>query len=234
VNQNYDILEQILRLDVEAGSATQDWRNAQKQIDELAKKTKKMEEVITKTKTDLAYAEGEARRHFKRIDELEERKQERSARLFSAKNDDEHKGLKREVDNLEREMRDLVRRADDSEIKIEQLKQTLERAEVEWNISHDASAEERLKATDGEAKCADKLKELSTLRSSKLDRLEDRIKQHYERVAKLTRNPNGPIARVLDKACGNCQMTLAPQLLNNIAKGKDIESCPSCNHILLP
>jgi uncharacterized protein len=234
LNSNYDVLEQILRLDVEAGAATLDWRNAQKQIEELAKKTKAMEEVIGKTRTDLAYAEGEARRQFKRIDELEERKSDRSARLFSAKNDDEHKALRREVDNVDRELRELLRRAEDSEGKIEQLKSTLQKAEIELNLSMEASAGERLKAAEGETKCAGRLQELSSLRETKLVNLDDRLRQHYERVAKLTRSPNGPITRVVDKACGNCRLTLAPQLLNNVLRGKDVESCPSCKHMLLP
>ncbi|MEY3903560.1 MAG: hypothetical protein RL189_2866, partial [Pseudomonadota bacterium] len=94
MNPNYEILEQIYRLDIDAGTATMDYRNAQKELNELAKRTKASEDLIHKTKTDMAFLEGELRRQYKRVDEIEERKTERSGKLFSAKNDDEHRALK--------------------------------------------------------------------------------------------------------------------------------------------
>ena len=114
MNPNYEILEQLLRLDADAGAATVDWRNAQKQLFELAKKTKLCEDTIAKTKVEMAYLEGELRRQFRKIDELEERKSDKAAKLFAAKNDDEHRGFKREVDNVDRELKDFTRRTEPS------------------------------------------------------------------------------------------------------------------------
>jgi uncharacterized protein len=234
LNPNYETLEQILRLDVDAGAATTDWRNAQKELAELARKSKASEELIAKTRTDMAFMEGDLRRQFKKVDELEERRADRNARLFAAKNDDEHRALKREVDNLERDLRDFMRRVEESEGRIEALKNTLARAENELRVAVAASVEERQKAEGAEQASSGRLKELSVVRDQYISRLEDRIAQHYTRVAKITRNPSGPITRVHDKSCGNCHLSLAPQLLNNLMRGKDVEFCPSCNHILLP
>jgi|GEM_PF-647169 len=234
LNPNYEILEQVLRLDVDAGAATLDWRSAQKELSELAKKTKTSEELIGKTRTDMAFMEGDLRRQYKKIDELEERRTDRSARLFAARNDDEHRALKREVDNLERDTRDAMRRAEETELRIESLKSVLGRAENELQTSLAASVDERAKAKEAEQASSGRLSELSGVRDGYLNRLDDRLMQHYQRVAKITRNPSGPITRVSNKSCGNCHLSLAPQLLNNLIRGKDIEFCPSCNHILLP
>ncbi|MCA2958929.1 MAG: hypothetical protein IOD12_01665 [Silvanigrellales bacterium] len=234
MNPNYEILEQILRLDVDAGAATLDWRSAQKELTELAKKTKANEELIAKTRTDMAFMEGDLRRQYKKIDELEERRTDRSAKLFAARNDDEHRALKREVDNLERDTRDAMRRVEESESRIESLKSILLRAEAELQVSLSASVDERRKAEAAEAASSGRLKELGGVREGYVTRLDDRIAQHYTRVARITRNANGPITRVHDKSCGNCHLSLSPQLLNNIIRAKDIEFCPSCNHILLP
>lgn len=234
MNPNYEILEQILRLDVDAGAATLDWRSAQKELTELAKKTKANEELIAKTRTDMAFMEGDLRRQYKKIDELEERRNDRAAKLFAARNDDEHRALKREVDNLERDTRDAMRRVEESESRIESLKSVLMRAEAELQVSLSASVDERRKAEAAEAASSGRLQELGQVREGYVSRLDDRIAQHYTRVARITRNANGPITRVHDKSCGNCHLSLAPQLLNNIIRGKDVEFCPSCNHILLP
>jgi predicted nucleic acid-binding Zn-ribbon protein len=206
LNPNYEILEQIYRLDIDAGTATMDYRNAQKELNELAKRTKASEDLIHKTKTDMAFLEGELRRQYKRVDEIEERKTERSGKLFSAKNDDEHRALKT----------------------------ILIKAEGELKESQTATADERQKAEAAEARSSGRLSEIGGVRSTYLERLDDRIGQHYSRISKLTRNPNGPVTRVIAGACGNCHLSLSPQLLNNLARGKDVEFCPSCNHILLP
>ncbi len=234
MNPNYEILEQILRLDIEAGATTLDHRNAQKELQELAKKAKSSEELIARTKTDMSFLEGELRRLFKRIDELEERKEERSGKLFGARTDEEHRGLKREVDNIDRDMKDTSKRAEDVEMKIEGLKNVLLKAENELSASLAATADERHKAKEAEGRTSGRLTEINSVRGSYLTRIDDRIAQHYDRVARLTRNPSGPITRVDQKSCGNCHIGLSPQLLNNIARGKEIENCPSCNHILLP
>lgn len=234
LNPNYEILEQILRLDVEAAAATLDWRNAQRELTELAKKTKECEELISKTKTDMAFVEGELRRQYKKVDELEERKADRSAKLFGARTDDEHRSFKREVDNIERESKDVTKRAEDSEARIEQLKSVLNSATNELKASETASADERKKAEEAEKKSGARVAEINGVRETYLARLDDRLGQHYARVAKLTRNPNGPITRISSNSCGNCHMTLAPQLTNKIARGQDVEFCPSCTHILLP
>ena len=234
MNPNYEILEQLLRLDADAGAATVDWRNAQKQLFELAKKTKICEDTIAKTKVEMAYLEGELRRQFRKVDELEERKTDKAAKLFAAKNDDEHRGLKREVDNVDRELKDFTRRTEDTELKIESLKTVLGRTGQELAESLNATEDERKKAENSESKSSGRISELAKVRDGHLEKLDDRVSQHYTRLAKITKNPSGPVTRVSNGSCGNCHMKLAPQLLNTIIKSKDIEFCPSCNHILLP
>ncbi len=234
MNPNYEILEQILRLDCEAGSATMEWRNAQKELTALAEKTKSSEELIQKTKTDLSFLEGELRRQYKRIDELEERKAERSGKLFAAKNDDEHRSFKREVDHIDRDIRDATRKSDDTESQIERLKSTYFSAEETLASALAASAEERKKAETAQSESSGKLADIESIRNQHLEKLEPRLNQHYKRVSQISRNANGPIVRVVDKACGNCHMGLAPQVLNTILRGNDVQFCPSCNHILLP
>lgn len=234
LNPNYEVLEQILRLDIEAGQATAAQRKAQKQLDELAKRTKDIEERMNRLRTDMRLKEGDMLRKYRRLDELEELKTDRSGKLYAAKTDDEHRALKREVDNLEKEMRDTGRHCSEHEDSIERSKEALTREDDALKATLTASADERRKAEEAEQESAGKLNELQVVRTSYIQRLEDRVRQHYLRVQKVTRNPDGPITRIGNNACGNCHMGLAPQLMNSILLGRSIETCPSCHHILLP
>ncbi len=234
MNQNYEILEQLLRLDVEAGLATASQRKAQRQLTELAKKTKDIEERSTRVRSDMRLKEGDLIRKYRRIDELDELRNEKSARLFAAKNDDEHRTLKREVDNLEKEVRDYTRHCNDNEESIEKAKELLMHDEAELTKTNAASADERQKAESAEKESEGRLGELAGVRDTYIKQLDSRLQQHYKRVAKVTRNPDGPITRILNNACGNCHMGIAPQLMNSIRSGREVEFCPNCHHILLP
>lgn len=234
MNQNYEILEQLLRLDAEAGLATASQRKAQRQLTELAKKSKDIEERSTRIRSDMRLKEGDLIRKYRRIDELEEVRNEKSTRLFAAKNDDEHRTLKREIDNLEKEIRDNTRYCNETEETIEKAKELLSHDEAELAKTMAASADERKKAEDAEKESAGRLSELDGVRTTYVKQLDSRLQQHYKRVAKVTRNPDGPIARILNNACGNCHMGIAPQLMNSIRSGKEVEFCPNCHHILLP
>lgn len=234
MNQNLEILEQILRIDVEAGEATGAQRKAQADLKGLAEKVRSSEELLGKTHTDLAFLESEMRRQYRKIDELEERRNERSTKLFAARSDEEHRSTKREIDHLEREIREVQKKCEDLENRIEFLKEILHRTENELVEHKAATAGERSRAESEEQKSANHLKELNQVRESLLARLDDRVAQHYRRVYQVTRSTTGPITRVNTAACGNCHMGLPPNLLNSIARGRDVEFCPTCYHLLLP
>lgn len=234
MNPQYEIIEQIYRVDIDAGLVTQHQRAAQKELAELAKKSRLSEDLLNKSRNEMSFNEAELRRLYKRLDELEEKKADRSSKLLAAKNDDDHRAYKRELDNVDRDIRETQRRADETESKIEQSKTVFHKAEAELKQTIDASEDERKKAQSAEENSAGKLAEIQTVRDSYLSRLDDRVAQHYMRVARITRSPNGPICRVVEGACGNCRIGLSPQILNTVNRGKAVEFCPSCSHLLLP
>ena len=234
MNPAYEIIEQIYRLDIDSGLVTQHQRVAQKELSELAKKSRLSEDLLNKSRNEMGFHEADLRRLYKRLDELDEKKSERSAKLGAAKTDDDHRIYKRELDNVDRDIRETQRRADETESKIEQSKSVFRKAESDLKQTIEASEDERQKATSAENSSAGRLAEIQSVRDTYLSKLDDRLAQHYSRVAKITRNPNGPICRVVEGACGNCRIGLSPQILNNVKIGKNVEFCPNCTHLLLP
>lgn len=234
MNPIYETIEQIYKLDIAASLVTQDSRAAQKELAQLEKKSKISEEILNKSRTEMNFHETEIRRLYKRLDELENKKTEKSNRLFTAKNDEDHRIFKRELDGVDKEFRETNRKIDELEAKLEQSKASLNKAQNELEASIHASEGERNKATSAQENSAGRLEEIQKVRDSYLPKLDERTMQHYLRVSKITRNPNGPICRVSEGACGNCRIGLSPQILNNISRGKSVEFCPNCSHILLP
>ena len=234
LNPQYEVLNQILLLDIEAGVASTDQRAAQKQLKELSKKTRAVEEVLTKTNSEIAYLEGEARRRYRKVDEVEERKVEKAQSLTNVRSDEEHRSAKRQSDSLEREARDLTRRAEEVEGQMEEQKTKYWELQKALDEIEGASSVEREKAEKAQQSSEGKLSEIAAKRDEFLKTLEPMVVGHYKNLSKVTRNPNGPITRITDKACGNCHLQLSAQLVNTVTTGKEVKFCPSCHHILLP
>ena len=205
-----------------------------KELVELEKKSKASEVVLNKARAEMNFNETEMTRLYKKIDDLEDKKSIRTAKLNLVKTDEEHRSYKRELDNIEREMRDYQKRADEAEDRIDKCKKIFRQAETELASALHASEDEHEKARTARDNSADRLQEIAKVRESYLDQLDERVAQHYLRVAKITHNADGPICRIVNSACGNCRMDLSPQTLNHLALGKMVEFCPHCSHILLP
>lgn len=231
--KDLDIIELIYNLDKDAAIVSRDQRVALKELGELEKKSKLSEAVLQKARFEMTFHETEMRRLYKKLDDLDDKKTTRTAKLNLAKTDDEHRTYKRELDNLERDLREYQKRADDAEEQIEQSKKTFKHAQNELEAVHKASEGEAAKAKAARDSSEGQLQEITKVRESYLNQIEDRIAQHYSRLAKITHNPDGPICRVTHSACGNCRMDLSPKILNSLILGKSVEFCPHCSHILL-
>lgn len=231
--KDLDIIELIYNLDKDAAIVSQDQRAALKELAELEKKSKLSEAVLQKARFEMTFHETEMRRLYKKLDDLEDKKSVRAAKLNLSKTDEEHRTYKRELDNLERDLREYQKRADDAEEQIEQSKKTFYRAQDELQLVRKASEGEEAKAKAARDNSEGQLQEITKIRDSYLNQLDDRVAQHYLRVAKITHNPNGPICRAMQSACGNCRMDLSPKIINSLLLGKNVEFCPHCSHILL-
>ncbi len=113
----------------------------------------------------------------------------------------------------------------------------VEKAETEANKEKEILAVEEKKLKEEEIKVKDRIKEieselgsLNKQREPILLQLESNILTHYERVLK---NREGyALAKVINDACGGCQMELPPQTINEIRLKERVINCEVCNRIL--
>ena len=233
MSSNYEIIESILNLDINAALVSNDFRKAKQELEELNKKTQKSQNIISRSRSDMTFNEAEARRIYKKLDILDEKRADKTSKLSGSKTDDDHKLHKREVDNIDRDTKENQKTLEIIEERVESNKQILKSAEKELDEILKASAEELKKAKEAEDKSMSKLNEMKVVRENYMKQLDDILMQHYKKVAKITHNPSGPINRVVNNACGNCHIGLSPQMLIKFAKDKIYDICPNCSHILI-
>jgi len=234
LSTNREIIESVLHIDHNAAAVSSEMRHAEQQIAELSKKTVASQSLIQSSRTEMAFYESEARRLYHKVSALDEKRSQRTEKLTHVKNDEEHRFLKRDIEHVERELREAQRKIDDLESSLERHKQALKASKKELVVIFAATEQERNRAEEARQNSSGKLAEIEKVRESYLESLDERLKQHYLRVCKVTRNPQGPISHLNNRACGNCFIELSPFILSNLSKKDVVEICPSCYHLLIP
>jgi predicted nucleic acid-binding Zn-ribbon protein len=215
-----------------------------KVLDDIQKEIDAVPPKIAAAKDDL---EGE-KKHMEaakaRILELEKRKKAKeldaaakvdasrkhSAQLNELKSNDAYKAMQAEIDKEKAE-------ADGIETEILQIMEEIDKAKAEEK----AAAAEFKKTEEFAKKDIEKLEaEMSHAKgvydTAKADR--DAVAQPvpapamkvYEHVR--SRGKADAIVPVVDGHCTGCQINLAPSLMGELAKGKDLVNCESCQRIL--
>ncbi|MBN2798116.1 MAG: hypothetical protein JXX28_03145 [Deltaproteobacteria bacterium] len=160
------------------------------------------------------------------------------------------RALRRQLDRAQRSI-DAARRALDyggggAEASIRQLDQNLALLdEHETHLLEGLEEEERLQAELAAARRAlaeateavasarvpsavlDAISAADAQRQTLLGHLSREYREHY-----LHLRPKGAFAKVLGAACGRCNSTITPQLLNELRKG-ELKSCRSCHRWLV-
>ena len=215
-----DIIELIYNLDRDAGIVSQDQRAALKELAELEKKSKASEAVLNKARAEMNFNETEMRRFYKKIDDLEDKKSVRAAKLNLVKTDEEHRSYKRELIILN--VKCAIIKNVPMMLKTASInaKKSLDKLKTNWLQPFMHPKANKKKPVQRGTILPVVYKKLQKYVNPIFNQLDERVMQHYLRVAKITHNADGPICPSVNSACGNCRMDLPPQTLNHLALGK--------------
>jgi len=178
-----------------------------------------------------AESTGVQRRELEAVLQDEERRlKDRRMRLTRIRNDKEHEAAQREIDGL----KELSSRHE------EELITVLEQTEsVDGGLK---AVEEELQAIEERAKAhADETKgQVDALQreieAEKAERervallLKPNVRKRYEQI--FSRRGGLAVVEMIRDICTGCNMSVPPQMANEIRRGKSLIDCPSCQRIL--
>lgn len=178
-----------------------------------------------------ADATGVQRRELEAVLQEEERRlKDRRMRLTRIRNDKEHEAAQREIDGL----KELSSRHEDELITILEQSESVDGGlkEIEEELQGIA---DRLKAhADESAGQVEGLRK--EIESEKAERervagmLKPNVRKRYETV--FSRRQGLAVVEMVRDICTGCNMSIPPQMANDIRKGKGLIDCPSCQRIL--
>lgn len=178
-----------------------------------------------------ADATGVQRRELEAVLQEEERRlKERRMRLTRIRNDKEHEAAQREIDGLkelssrhEEELITLMEQTESvdgglKEVEAE-LQEILDRIEAH-NSESDGQVEALGKEIEAEKAERERVAGL----------LKPNVRKRYETV--FSRRSGLAVVEMSHDICSGCNMSIPPQMANEIRKGKSLIDCPSCQRIL--
>ncbi len=155
---------------------------------------------------------------------------ERQSKMMQVQTSREHQALLKEIEEAKKLIKDTE----------EQLLQAMEQAELAETeaaeLENVCSGEQELLAEETD-KVAAAVKKLNTRRKTVFNKhtklTKDIQDSRLKRYKKLLKKRNGlAVVPVIDGVCQGCFMTMPPQQYNEIRKGGQMFSCPTCQRIL--
>lgn len=202
--------ERLSPIDREISAATQSLQEKQKVLDELEKNLRQQNGAL----------------------ELNEERTKRSeVKLEQIKTNQEYQSLQKEIETLKKNSAVIKENAEKLRAEVEKHRQELAQIEASINelkTKHDAESQK----ISGEEKNLDsELKDLLQARSQAVVGIEPRLLNAYEKIRNAKFGIG--IVRAVAGSCKGCNMKLPPQIYNELQRGTEMHSCPSCRRILV-
>jgi predicted nucleic acid-binding Zn-ribbon protein len=230
VQQELASLEKLQQLDLKNFEIRKELEDIPQEIEETRKNVEHVRIILEKEKARLNEAESWYAQREKEIALQNDMLVKSKSKLSAAQNERETKAAQREIDTIrkhiqdsEKEMLELMEAIDQYRIAINE--HTGEFAKLEEHLAEtEAAGKKRL--DDAEAQIAKTKEERQRL----AEKVPTRILRQYERIHKRL---GRALVEVVDGNCTGCNISLLPQLYNELQRGEKIFSCPSCSRILI-
>ena len=213
----------IMGLENEIATLPKHIADIEKKLDSHTRRLEADRAALTANQRDRKKFENDIQVNQQKISKLRDQ-------TLQAKNNEQYRAFQNEISYAEGEIRkaedailDLLEKSEplDKNVKAAELHLKKEQQQVEGEKK---LARERTTANQKE------LAEQRSERKTIADQMTPKLYTEYERIRKKTKNR--PIADATDGRCNACQISLRPQLFQDLRKGDQIMFCESCGRIL--
>ncbi len=135
----------------------------------------------------------------------------------------EIKSIKADISIVEEKILMLFDEIDAQQGKVNVEKERLKKEEAEVS-------KRKKEIEDNKAKALERIKTLNAQRQDILKQIDSEIVTQYERIVKHKQGIG--LSPLQDENCGVCQMTIRPQIQNEVKLGDKMVLCESCGRIL--
>lgn len=226
-------LEKLQKFDSLIFSKEDEMESLPENNDFLEGRISEIENKIKELSNAIAIQEEEKRKRSDILSKGEDKLRSITGKQSAIRNKEEYNALLREIDNIKRFNKELEEEIAEINREIEVKFAELQLIETE---SNNKIAEYKAKMEENGSRfnlLESEIEKIYIERNKLSQEIKQVILRKYERI--LENSPVGKaIAQAENYICKGCNMTLPPQLYNNVLKSEKIEMCPNCQVILVP
>ena len=161
----------------------------------------------------------------------EERAKRSQEKLEQIKTNQEFQALQKEIESLKKNSTVIQENTNKAGDELDRQKKELDVLEAALNDNKSKLEGEAAKVAEESKGFDSELKRLTSLRASAIDGIDKRHMAIYDKV-RQTRTGVGIVAAA-GGSCKGCNMRIPPQIYNDLQRGNELYTCPSCRRILV-
>ena len=188
------------------------------------------QQLLQQTSAAMEILIKERRSHEKDLEAHEAHTEKMKSRLSELKSNKEYQAHLFEIEVANKKKGDFEEKILLCMEKIEQLQRTAKEAQEKLSVIEKAFAKEKQVLDELERKLSTELADLEAQQQAHSAHVEKGLLSRYKKI-KAARKDQA-LAEIKEGTCSGCRLQLAPQLISEVKRSQDLQTCPYCRRML--
>ena len=186
--------------------------------------------LLQQTNAAIELLVKERRSHEKDLEAHEAHTEKMRSRLSDLKSNKEYQAHLFEIEVANKKKGDFEEKILLCMEKIEQLQQTAKEAQEKVSVAEKAFAQEKRVLDDLAKKLSAELADLESQQQAHSAHVEKGLLSRYNAIKSARKDQ--ALAEIKGATCSGCRLQLPPQLISEVKRGEDLQTCPYCRRML--
>ena len=230
MNHNLSPLIALQKLDLRIMEINNQRRKIPERLQTVEGPLQEAQQLLQETNAAMEIVIKERRSHEKDLEAHEAHTEKMKSRLSELKSNKEYQAHLFEIEVANKKKGDFEEKILLCMEKIEQLQRIAKEAQDKVSVVEKAFAQEKLVLDELEKKLSTELVDLEAQQQAHSAHVEKGLLNRYNAI-KAARKDQA-LAEIKEGTCSGCRLQLAPQLISEVKRSQDLQTCPYCRRML--
>jgi uncharacterized protein len=230
LNHNLSPLIALQKLDLRIMEINSQRRKVPERLQAVEVPLREAKQLLQETNAAMEILIKERRSHEKDLEAHEAHTEKMKSRLSELKSNKEYQAHLFEIEVANKKKGDFEEKILVCMEKIEQLQRTAKAAQEKLSVVEKAFAQEKLVLDELEKKLSTEMADLEAQQQAHSAHIEKGLLSRYNTIKAARKDQ--PLAEIKEGICSGCRLQLPPQLISEVKRAEDLQTCPYCRRML--
>lgn len=230
MKHNLSPLIALQKLDLRVMEINSQRRKIPERLQTVETPLREAQQLLQQTNAAMEGLVKERRSHEKDLEVHEAHTEKMKSRLSELKSNKEYQAHLFEIEVANKKKGEFEEKILLCMEKIEQLQQTAKEAQAKVSVVEKDFTQEKLVLDELEKKLSAELADLESQQQAHSAHVEPGLLRRYNGI-KAARKDQA-LAEIKEGTCSGCRLQLPPQLISEVKRSEDLQTCPYCRRML--